>query len=102
MRLSVRLSLAIMLAAACEFTIAMAAGNPPSITGWNINGLIAGDPAFLLIIDGAGFVSGSSVRWNGSPLNTTIHGATQLTADVPASLIASPGTGVVKVLGRAW
>jgi hypothetical protein len=57
----------------------------------------AGGPAFTLTVNGTGFVSGSNVLWNGSPLATTYVSATQLTALVPASLIASPGSASLSV-----
>ena len=57
----------------------------------------AGGPAFTLTVNGNGFASGAAVDWNGSPLSTTYVSATQLTAAVPASLIANAGTATVTV-----
>jgi hypothetical protein len=80
---------------AVSFTI-----NPagPAISGLSPNSLIAGGPAFQLTVNGSGFVSGSNVQWNGSPVATSYVSATQLTATIPASLIASPGSATVTVL----
>jgi 6-phosphogluconolactonase len=61
----------------------------------------AGSPAFTLTITGAGFVSGDAVQWNGSPLTTTFSSATQLTAAVPASLLAAAGSASVTVAAGA-
>ncbi len=58
----------------------------------------AGGPAFALTVNGSGFVSGASVRWNGSALTTTFVNSGQLTASVPGNLIASAGTAAVTVL----
>jgi uncharacterized protein (TIGR03437 family) len=57
----------------------------------------AGGPAFTLTVTGMGFLSGSTVQWNGSPLATTIISATLLSAAVPASLIATAGSASVTV-----
>jgi uncharacterized protein (TIGR03437 family) len=57
----------------------------------------AGGPAFVLALNGAGFVSGSTVQWNGSPLTTTFVNAGQLQAAVPAGLVASSGAATVGV-----
>ena len=72
----------------------------PSIApgGLSPNSAIAGSPAFTLTVDGAGFVNGSVIEWNGTAVTTTFVGATQLSATIPASLIASPGSASVTVL----
>jgi len=62
--------------------------------------------AFTLTVTGANFVSGfhgfwfptvaiTTVQWNGSPLLTTFVSPTELTAAVPASLVAQPGTATI-------
>jgi uncharacterized protein (TIGR03437 family) len=57
----------------------------------------AGGAAFTLTVSGSNFVSGAVVRWNGNALATTFVSATQLTAAVPTSLIATAGTGTITV-----
>jgi hypothetical protein len=57
----------------------------------------AGGAAFTLAVTGTNFISGSTVQWNGTGLATTYGSATQLTAAVPANLIASAGTANVTV-----
>ena len=59
---------------------------------------VPGSPAFTLIVNGTGFVSGAVVNWNGSPRATTFVTAMQLTASILASDIASPGTASVTVV----
>jgi hypothetical protein len=52
---------------------------------------------FILTVNGAGFVSGSIVNWNGKALATTFVSGIQLTATVPASDITRPGTASITV-----
>jgi 6-phosphogluconolactonase len=61
----------------------------------------AGGPAFTLTVSGTGFVSSATVQWNGSPLATTFISAKQLSAAVPASLIAASGSAGVTVAAGA-
>jgi uncharacterized protein (TIGR03437 family) len=64
------------------------------------NSATAGGSAFTLTVNGAGFVSGGAgsaypptvVLWNGSPLSTSFISQYQLTAFVPAILIAAPAS----------
>ena len=59
---------------------------------------VPGGPAFTLTVNGAGFVSGATVQWNGAPLDTTHASATRLTALVPAANLARAGTASVTVV----
>jgi hypothetical protein len=63
----------------------------------------AGDPAFTITVNGSGFIAKTVVQWNGKNLVTTLttDGAGNVitvTAAVPASLIANPGTAFVQTL----
>ncbi len=69
-----------------------------SIRHLNPNTAIAGGASFSLTVSGAQFVSGSAVYWNGAPLTTTFVNSNQLTAFVPASLIAVEGSASVTVV----
>lgn len=60
-----------------------------------------GGPQFTLTVNGTGFVSGSVVQWNGNALATQFVSSSQLTARVPASDIATAGTGWVTVVNPA-
>ncbi|HEY3128512.1 MAG TPA: IPT/TIG domain-containing protein [Acidobacteriota bacterium] len=71
-------------------TTATISGISPSSTG-------AGGPTFTLTVTGANFTSNSVVRWNGAARTTSFVSATQLTATIPASDIATPGTASVTV-----
>ena len=77
------------------FTIATP---PPAISSLSPGSAASGSPAFPLTVNGSGFVSSATVQWNGSPLATTFVGATQLTAQVPATAIAAAGSASVKVV----
>ena len=69
----------------------------PTITGLSPTSKMAGQPAFTLTVNGTNFVAGSVVRWNGGNRTTTYVSATQLTAAITASDIASAGTVPVTV-----
>lgn len=58
----------------------------------------AGGPGFTLTVKGTAFLSSSTVFWNSTALATTYLSATQLTASVPASLLASAGTADVSIV----
>ena len=72
--------------------------NPaPTLNSISPTSATAGGAVFTLTVDGSNFVSGSVVRWNGNSRTTTFVSATQLTASIPASDIASGGTAQVTV-----
>src|SRR5581483_10279570 len=61
------------------------------------NSTPAGGPGFILTISGSGFQQGATVHWNRTPLAATVNNAGQLTAQIGANLIASPGSASVTV-----
>jgi hypothetical protein len=69
----------------------------PSISSISPTSAVAGSAAFTLTVNGANFASASTVQWAGTPLATQYVSATELTAQVPASLVASVGTASVTV-----
>jgi IPT/TIG domain len=69
----------------------------PAITSLNPTSATAGGGAFTLTVNGTGFASGAGVLWNTNSLTTSFKNATQVTASVPASLIASAGTASISV-----
>ena len=79
--------------AAANFTITPR----PTITALNPSSISAGAPAFTLQVSGTGFVSGAVVSFNSTALPTLFGSPTQLSAQVPASLIALPGTATITV-----
>jgi FG-GAP-like repeat len=56
-----------------------------------------GGSSFTLTARGSGFVSGATINVNGTALTTTFVGGDELTATVPASVIANPSTISVTV-----
>src|SRR4029077_1449540 len=56
-----------------------------------------GGPGFTITANGAGFVTGALILWNGTALTTTLVSSIQLTAPVPASDLATAGTVKVAV-----
>jgi hypothetical protein len=76
--------------------------NPvPSLTSLSPNNKIAGSSTFTLTVNGTGFVNGTKINWNGSPLTTTFKKSAQVTASVPAADVASAGTVPVTVTNPA-
>jgi len=83
-----------ILSNSAAFTIAPPGG---SISAISPSQATVGGPAFTLTVTGSGFATGSFVEWNGSNLATTFVNANQLTAAVPANLLAGPGTAAITV-----
>jgi hypothetical protein len=76
-----------------------ATANPgPAISGIDPTSVRAGGSAFALTVNGANFVGGSVVRWNGSNRPTTYVNHTRLTAAITAADIAAAGPASVTVL----
>ena len=69
----------------------------PSLTTLSPNSATAGGSPFTLTSNGSGFLSGSTVLWNGAPLSTSYVNGNQLSASVPANLIASQGSATITV-----
>jgi hypothetical protein len=77
--------------------------NPvPSTSGLTPNQATAGDPGFVLTIDGTNFVGGAVVTWQGqADLTPATNTGTQITVNVPASYLASAGAFNVGVTNPA-
>ncbi len=88
------LLLAIILLPACEEQINFP---KPSLKSMSPTTKQAGDTAFTLTVMGKSFSPGSLVQWNGTPLVTNFLSVSQMTTQVPAALIATPGTATVNV-----
>ena len=80
------------------FTVNTATNPVPTATSLVPSSTPAGGAALTLIVNGTNFVATSVVRWNGSNRTTTFVSATQLTAAISASDIASQGTRTITVL----
>ncbi|RZK99012.1 MAG: VCBS repeat-containing protein, partial [Hymenobacter sp.] len=69
----------------------------PTLTSLSPTTTVAGSNAFALVVSGTNFTTSSLVNFNGLPLATTYASATQLTAQVPASAVATAGAFGVTV-----
>ena len=70
----------------------------PALNSLSPSTAVAGGPAFTLTVNGTNFVSGATVRWNGTARSTTFVSATQLRAAITAADIAAAGTAQVTVV----
>ncbi len=82
---------------ALTFTITPNTNPVPALASLSPNNANAGGAAFTLTLTGTNFINGSVVRWNGNNRTTTFVSATQLTAAIPASDLATAGTAQVTV-----
>jgi len=73
----------------------------PTVAGLNPSSATVGGAAFTLTVNGANFVNGSVVKWNGADRTTTFVNGTQLTAAITAADIASTGTASVTITNPA-
>jgi len=71
---------------------------PPSITSVSPSSVTAGGPAFTLTVNGANFVPGSVVQWNGSARPTTIVSTAQLQVSITSADIAVGAANTVTVV----
>jgi hypothetical protein len=100
--IAVKSGLSNSVVATANFTFSCGTGNPgstpaPILNSISPNSRVAGSTGFTLTANGSQFVNGAVITWNGSSLSTTFGSSLLLTASVPASLIASPGTANIQV-----
>ncbi len=74
-----------------------------SISSLSPSNISAGSPQFTLTVTGGGFVAKTVVQWNGQTIATQVQtdangNVLGITATVPASLVAKPGTAFVNTL----
>ena len=93
----------LVLAALCSMAFASSGNNAvPYIDSPLVpTSIKSGGSGFTLTVNGAGFVSGSVVNWNGSPRATTFVSNAQLTASILATDIAVKGTASITVSSPA-
>jgi uncharacterized protein (TIGR03437 family) len=82
-----------------EVAFSISSSPAPSLVSLNPSAAAPGGAAFTLTVAGTLFTANSKVQWNGAPLATTFVSASQLTATVPAALIAASGIASVTVTG---
>ncbi|HKZ78604.1 MAG TPA: IPT/TIG domain-containing protein, partial [Pyrinomonadaceae bacterium] len=80
----------------------VAVDNPlPTISSLAPANTIFGSSAFILTVNGSGFVSGSVVRFNNNDRDTHFGSSTQLTAEITAADISTAGVIPVVVVNPA-
>jgi uncharacterized repeat protein (TIGR01451 family) len=78
--------------------LAFTVQNPvPVLTSLSPSSASVGSGAFSLTVNGSGFVSGSTVLWNGTSRATTVNSSAQLQATIAAADVATAGTATVTV-----
>lgn len=79
---------------------AAAAANPVPLIHLPLNpdAVTPGSSGFTLTVNGSGFVSGSTVYWNGTSRVTTFVSKTTLKANIPGTDVATPNTASVTVV----
>ena len=86
-----------MISFAVISSVGVSVAQIPAISSVTPNTTLAGGPAFIVTVSGAGFMAASVVRWNGADRPTSFGSPTNLTASIPASDIASAGSASVTV-----
>jgi FG-GAP-like repeat/Abnormal spindle-like microcephaly-assoc'd, ASPM-SPD-2-Hydin len=84
-------------------TVALAQNNPIPFISQSLSPerALPGVKAFTLTVNGAGFVSGTTVNWNGSPRTTVFVSSDKLQASINATDVAAIGTASITVLNPA-
>ncbi len=72
-------------------------GVMPAVSQLVPNTANSGDPQFTLTVNGSNFATNAAINWNGTKQTTTRVTGSQLTATIPATAIATPGTVPVTV-----
>ena len=76
--------------------------NPlPVLSSISPNSANAGSAAVTITVNGSNFINGSLIQWNGTALPTTFVSSVQLSASIPATNLATPGTALVNVITAA-
>src|SRR5580692_5306865 len=93
------LPLILVLVAVMACGTVFAANNPVPYVDLPVvpSATVPGGTGFTLTVNGAGFVNGSVVNWNGSPRATAFVSAGQVTAAILASDIATASTARITV-----
>jgi hypothetical protein len=76
---------------------ALAQIQPPVLGLINPPSAAVGSPGITLFAVGSNFSPGARILWNDIPLTTTFLGSNQLSAPVPAQLLATQGTATITV-----
>ena len=73
----------------------------PTLNGLSPQGAVTGSGNTPLTVTGSGFVPGvSQIRWDGTPLTTTVVNANQMTATIPSASLTPSGTHTITATNR--
>ncbi|MEP7271934.1 MAG: hypothetical protein ABI882_10560 [Acidobacteriota bacterium] len=73
-------------------------GNPvPTLSSLNPSQVASGSGAFVLTVNGTGFVTGAVVNWNGSARATSFVNGNTVTAQISANDVLNGGTSAITV-----
>jgi hypothetical protein len=76
--------------------------NPvPAVEALSPNSSQQGGALFTLSVVGSSFISSSSIRWNAQTMPTTFVSSSLVTAEIPASAVATAGPDTVTVVNPA-
>jgi hypothetical protein len=83
--------------------VGLAVNNPvPTLSSLSPDNRLAGATGFTLTVNGANFVPGAVISWNGvDRLPTTFFNSTKVTAQIPAADLLNAGTASVTVTNPA-
>jgi FG-GAP-like repeat/Abnormal spindle-like microcephaly-assoc'd, ASPM-SPD-2-Hydin len=95
--------IALLVLACCGLPLSGQSPNPvPLINDPLVPTSVApGGAGFTHTVNGTGFVAGTVIKWNGTPLTTNFVNSSQLTAMVPAANIATAGSAWITVTNPA-
>jgi hypothetical protein len=92
----------IAITLSCGYSSKNTAGTAmPAIANLSPGSTNAGDPTFMLTVNGSNFASNAVVSWNNAVQTTTFVNGGQLTIAVPATAVANAGTVKVTVTNPA-
>ena len=80
-----------------EFTINPISNPAPTLKSLSPPRVDAGSSGFVLTLNGSNFLPSSTIQWNGTAIPTSYLSSTQIEAQVPSSVIATPGFAEVAV-----
>lgn len=102
LKISLLLSVTLLVPIIFSTSNVSAAANPvPFIEIVTPISMSPGMTGVTLTVKGTGFVPGSLVIWNGSPLSTTFVSTKELSAPLPDTFVAAAGVGSVSVISPA-
>lgn len=97
---TITLGILIVITQACGYSSKnynSGTSNMPAISNLNPGSANAGEPAFVMTVNGTNFATKAVVNWNGTAQTTTYVGTGQLTIQVPASAVSTAGTAQITV-----